>query len=107
MKQVLDDSMDDETVLSFLGELARETPNSTELCQTIMSIRNIVEKQKLGVYLKNTKIGRLEDGIKTLEQRYDILKTEFIKLEEANRSYLKEVERLTHKEQTMRAIYEK
>jgi|JI6StandDraft_1071083.scaffolds.fasta_scaffold01890_7 hypothetical protein len=52
--------MDDETVLSFLGELSRDTPNSSELCQTIMSIRNVLEKQKLGTYLKNSKMGRLE-----------------------------------------------
>lgn len=89
--------MDDETVLSFLGELSKDTPNSSELCQTILSIRNLLEKQKLGTYLKNSKLGRLEEGLRTMEQRYELLKTEFIKMEEQNRGYSKEAERLSQK----------
>lgn len=99
--------MDDETVLSFLSELSRDTPNSSELCQTILSIKNVLEKQKLGTYLKNSKMGRLEEGLRTMEQRYDTLKTEFIKMEEQNRSYSREVERISQKECTSRTNFEK
>lgn len=53
--------------------------------------------------MKNSKLGRLEDGLRTMEQRYEMLKSEFIKVEEQNRGYSKEIDRLTQKELVSRS----
>lgn len=70
LKQALDETMDDETVLEFLGELSREAPTNSDLSETILAIKNILEKHRLGTYLRKNKIQKMEHGLKEIEQRY-------------------------------------
>jgi hypothetical protein len=53
-----------------------------------------LEKHKLGAYLRTSKMQKLEQGLREIEQRYEMLKGEFVRVEEMNRGYAREVERV-------------